>query len=227
MKLLFIIPARGGSKGLPGKNIKMLNGKPLIHYSIEIARQFVEDKDICVSTDDIQIVNCVKEIGLEIPFLRPSDLAKDNSSTNDVIIHALNFYAQEGIQYDSVVVLQPTSPLRKVFHVAEAISKFDIINDDMVVSVVETRSNPYYVLFEETDAGYLKKSKEGDYVSRQECPKVYEYNGAVYVISVNSLKKMKIVKFNKIKKYLMEEKYSIDIDTGLDWMICEELLKSN
>lgn len=227
MKLLFIIPARGGSKGLPGKNIKLLNGKPLIHYSIEIARKFVEDKDICVSTDDIQIVKCVNEIGLEIPFLRPSELAKDNSSTNDVIIHALNFYAQEGIEYDSVVVLQPTSPLRQVFHVTEAISKFDLINDDMVVSVVETKSNPYYVLFEETDSGYLKKSKEGDYVSRQECPKVYEYNGAVYVISVNSLKKMKIVKFSKIKKYLMEEKYSIDIDTGLDWMICEELLKSN
>jgi CMP-N,N'-diacetyllegionaminic acid synthase len=227
MKLLFIIPARGGSKGLPGKNIKLLNGKPLIHYSIEIARQFVDDKDICVSTDDIQIVKCVNEIGLEIPFLRPSALAMDNSSTNDVIIHALNFYSEKGVEYDTVVVLQPTSPLRQIFHVAEAISNFDLSNDDMVVSVVETKSNPYYVLFEETNTGYLIKSKEGNYVSRQECPTVYEYNGAVYVISVKSLKNEKIVNFCKIKKYLMEEKYSIDIDTSLDWMICEELLKLN
>jgi CMP-N,N'-diacetyllegionaminic acid synthase len=226
MKTLIIIPARGGSKGIPGKNIKNLNGKPLIYYSIEIARSLVDDIDICVSTDDLKIKNVVEETGLNVPFLRPLELANDNSSTNDVILHALEFYKTKGVKYECVILLQPTSPLRQKWHVEGAIDLFSL-DLDMVVSVKETSANPYYVLFEEDKNGYLYKSKDGNFVSRQECPKVYEYNGAVYIINVKSLYEKPIVKFNKIKKYLMRDEYSIDIDNQLDWMFTDFLINKN
>lgn len=223
MKSLFLIPARGGSKGIPGKNIKLFNGKPLINYSIELAREFVSDKDICVSTDDEKITKCAEEIGLKVPFLRPNELATDNATTYDVIMHALNYYESKEIIYDNVVVLQPTSPLRRLIHVQECLNMFSF-DFDMVVSVKETSSNPYYVLFEENESGFLEKSKEGVYYRRQDCPKVYEFNGAVFVHNVASLKEKNISRFTKIKKYLMSDFFSIDLDTPIDWIFAETLI---
>ncbi len=226
MKYLFLIPARGGSKGIPRKNIRPLSGKPLILYSTEIARKLSHDDDICVSTDDHEIVEIVQQSGLKVPFVRPSHLATDTTPTYDVIIHALNYYEKLNKFYDAVVLLQPTSPFRRLEDLKNAISLFR--NDiDMVVSVFETKSNPYYVLYEEDTNGYLIKSKKGNFTRRQDCPKVYEINGSIYVMNTNSLKNSNIAEFKKVIKYVMDRKYSIDLDEELDWKFAEFLIQNN
>jgi len=224
MKPLVIIPARGGSKGVPKKNIKLLGGQRLIYYTIEAAKAVFEDQFICVSTDDLEIKKVVEQTGLKIPFLRPAELATDTAGTYEVLLHALNYY--ENLEYfpDTIILLQPTSPYRTAEHIKEAI-KLYTTEIDMVVSVKETKSNPYFNLFEEDVDGFLKKSKESDYTRRQDCPKVWEYNGAVYVINVESLKNTTINKFKKVKKYVMDELSSLDIDSEMDLKFVELLIK--
>ena len=150
--ILVVIPARGGSKGLPGKNIKMLCGKPLIAYSIDVARAITSDENICVSTDDQHIIEVVESSGLKVPFVRPAELASDTASTNDVLLHAVKFYEDKGKKFNKILLLQPTSPLRTVEQVKEAITLFR--NDiDMVVSV--TKSHAPAVLCNDNDEGFV------------------------------------------------------------------------
>lgn len=225
MKILVIIPARGGSKGIPHKNIKPLNGKPLICYTIDVARSIVGDKDICVSTEDADIIECVENYGLKVPFVRPSELATDTAGTYEVLLHALNFYEKHGKEYDIVLLLQVTSPFRTVQHVKEAVDLFrsDI---DMVVSVNETKTNPYYNCFEENKDGFLKKTLDcTSFVRRQDAPVTYEYNGAIYVINAEQLKKMPMGKFSKRVKYVMDSIHSLDLDNMIDWKYAEFIIK--
>ena len=227
MNSLVIIPARGGSKGIPHKNIKLLAGKPLIEYTIDVARAIVPDENICVSTDDSEIINVVEDYGLKVPFVRPAELATDSAGTYEVILHAIKYYYDKGQNFDNVILLQNTSPFRKVEHVNEAI-KLYTSEIDMVVSVKETTSNPYYNCFEEDKNGYLYISKgECLFTRRQDIPKVYEYNGAIYIINPNSLKKMPIGKFSRRVKYVMDEIHSLDLDNTLDWKLAELILKEN
>jgi N-acylneuraminate cytidylyltransferase len=224
MKVLVIIPARGGSKGIPRKNIKPLGGKPLICHTIDCARQVVADDDICVSTDDAEIIRCVEDYGLKVPFVRPAELATDTSGTYEVLLHALEYYEHQGMRYDVIVLLQNTSPFRYGEHVKEALKLYrsDI---DMVVSVKETASNPYYNCFEEDEHGFLHISKgDGLFTRRQDVPKAYEYNGAIYVINPDSLKKMPLGKFPKRVKYVMDDLHSLDLDTMIDWKFAEFLI---
>lgn len=225
MRPLVVIPARGGSKGVPGKNIKQLAGKPLINYTIEAALGVFPKELICVSTDNANIKKCAENAGLDVPFLRPDELATDNSGTYEVLLHAIDFYEKQGYAPDVLILLQATSPFRTASHIKEALASFteDI---DMVVSVKETHSNPYYVLFEEDDSGFLKKSKEANFTRRQDCPLVWEYNGALYVINVASLKKEALGSFKKVKKFVMDEISSHDIDTPLDWLTAESIINA-
>ena len=225
-RTLYLIPARGGSKGIPHKNIKPLNGKPLILYSVEVARQLADDTNICVTTDDDAIIRVVEEAGLNVPFKRPAELATDTSGSYELILHALDFYEQKGVIYDVVVLFQPTSPFRTAQHVKEAMALYDD-SLDMVVSVSESAANPYYSLFEENENGFLDKSKKGNFTRRQDCPKVYEYNGAIYVMNVKSLREKSLSEFVKIRKYEMSRELSIDLDTPLDWEFAEFLSKHN
>ena len=227
MKILYLIPARGGSKGIPGKNIKLLNGIPLIVHTINVARELSTDEFICVSTDDPAIVAVVNSVGLSVPFIRPAELATDTASSNEVLLHALHYYETNQIYFDLLVLLQPTSPFRTSQQVKEAICLFTG-QEDMIQSVKETKANPYSVLMEEDEQQYLHKSKKlPDAITRrQDAPVVYEANGAVYVINVSSLKKYQSLgKFEKVKKYLMQEESSLDIDTPLDWQFAEFLSK--
>lgn len=222
MKSLVIIPARGGSKGIPGKNIKLLSNVPLIKYTLDAARAVFDDEDICVSTDSIEIKDIVERDGLKVPFLRPKALATDSATTYDVLLHAVNYYKNKGRFYDSIILLQPTSPFRNHNHLRSAIRIFEKEEDmDMLVSVKLTNSNPYYVLFEENDKGFLEKSKKGDYSRRQDCPDVWEYNGAIYIINLDALMRGNFSTFKKIKKFVMDEISSLDIDTKVDWQIAE------
>jgi CMP-N,N'-diacetyllegionaminic acid synthase len=223
MRHLAVIPARGGSKGLPNKNILSLNGKPIIHYTIEAARKVLPDVDICVSTDSESIKEVAEITGLKVPFLRPAELSTDIADTESALLHALSFYEKKGIQYDTVILLQPTSPLRTAEQIKGAIDEYTT-NLDMVVSVKKAKSNPYFVLFEETNEGFLAPSKKGSFTRRQDCPDVWEYNGAIYVINVDTLKKQKRYEFEKVKKYVMPNESSIDIDTALDLKFAELIM---
>jgi N-acylneuraminate cytidylyltransferase len=223
MKTLFVITARGGSKGIPGKNIKPLGGKPLLHYSIEQARAWAADDDICLSTDDVQIAECAMQAGLNVPFTRPAALSTDTAGSYEVLLHALSHYEQTGRNYDALVLLQPTSPFRTARQIGEALQLFTT-EIDMVVSVTNSKANPYYNLFEEDANGFLHRSKPGNYVRRQDAPPVYEYNGAIYVINTASLKDRSIAAFERVRKYEMDAVSSLDLDTPLDWQFAEFLL---
>ncbi len=222
---LVIIPARGGSKGVPEKNIRSLGGKPLLHYTIDIARKCFKDAQICVTTDNEKIKQVAEEKNLEIKFLRPPEFATDNASTRSVMMHAINFYEQSNIVFEKVLLLQPTSPFRLVKHIIDIYKLYDD-NTDMVVSVGLSKQNPYFSLFEENSEGFLTKSKQGIFHRRQDCPEVYYFNGSIYLFNKNALKKSEIDGMSRIRKYIMEEKYCLDIDTRLDWLVCEALLKN-
>jgi N-acylneuraminate cytidylyltransferase len=218
LKPLVIIPARGGSKSIPKKNIKLLAGKPLLHYTIEVALELFNAEDICVSTDSEEIKGVAEQLNITVPFLRPKSLATDTAGTRDVLLHAVDFYKEKA--YDTIVLLQPTSPFKTSKHVKEALQLFTS-EIDMVVSVYESDLNPYYNLFEEKADGFLQQSKPSQITRRQDCPKVYAYNGAVYIINIASLQKKAINQFNKIIKYTMDKKSSLDIDTMEDWQLAE------
>lgn len=224
MNILGIIPARGGSKGLPKKNVKILDDKPLIAWSIQAALESKKLNAVIVSSDNKEIIDVSKKHGAEVPFVRPDSLSTDSATTKDVIVHALNHYSSNNITFDYVVLLQPTSPFRKEGDIDLAIKKAIETNADMVVSVKETSSNPYYVLFEEDENGYLKKSKEAQFTRRQDCPVVYEYNGSIYVIKVSSLLKTETLSFKKIIKFEMDASHSIDIDNQLDFDFAEFMI---
>ncbi|MBN2519485.1 MAG: acylneuraminate cytidylyltransferase family protein [Bacteroidales bacterium] len=224
MKFLYLIPARKGSKGITHKNTRLLNGKPLISHTIECALEVADSADICISTNDEDVVEICKKYNIEIPFLRPEELASDTAGQYDVIKHAYNQYKINGLYYDAVILLQPTSPLRKPLNVREAKMLYSN-NIDMVVSVCETKSNPYFVLYEENEHGFLIKSKKGHFIRRQDCPKVWEFNGAIYVINHMALEKYNSFNdFCKIIKYPMNEYNSVDIDNELDFMIAELIM---
>lgn len=221
MKTLVVIPARGGSKGIPHKNIKLLNGKPLICYSIDVARQFTADDNICVTTDDDEIIKVVEEYGLKVPFKRPDYLATDTCGSNEVIQHAYHFFAEKGIEYDAILLLQPTSPFRKVGFLKEAVALYDD-SIDMVTSVKLSSCNPYYDGFEEDADGLLRISKgDGTIERRQDAPSVWQQNGSIYVINSKSLMEKGMAHFTKIRKYAMSELYSVDIDNPFDWKVAE------
>jgi len=226
MKDLFLIPARGGSKGIPGKNIKLLGGRPLIYYTLDAAIDIASPQAICVSTDDDAIAAKVREYGLDIPFKRPSHLATDTAGSDEMILHAVDFYEKAGIKLDRIFLLQPTSPFRTSRHITEALELYHQ-GLDMVVSVKKTKANPYFNLFEEDNSGYLRLSKPGNFRRRQDCPAVYEYNGAVYVINVDSLKKKSATPFSRVVKYEMDEQDSIDLDTEIDWLLAEAVMAYN
>lgn len=222
---LVIIPARGGSKGVPRKNIKQLNGKPLIQYTIDAARAVFPDEVICVSTDDLEIKSVVESLGLKVPFLRPEELAIDTAGTYEVLLHAIAFYEAKGYHADTIILLQPTSPFRTAEHLKNALQLY-LPNSEMLASVKETHVNPYFVLREENTEGWLVKSKEGNFTRRQDCPKVYELNGAIYIINVAAMKNRHIMYFERVSKYLMDEYSSHDIDNQLDWIMAETIVKT-
>lgn len=225
MKTLYLITARGGSKGIPGKNIKPLAGKPLICHSIDQARAFSDDADICLSTDSEEIAAVARNYGLPVPFLRPSELASDTAGSYEVILYALDYYRRQGIEYDRVVLLQPTSPLRTEEDIENAL-KLWRPDADMVVSVAPAKTNPYYDAFESDSEGFLHISKgDGKYTRRQDAPEVWQYNGAVYVINADSLRRGPMSGFTRIIPSVMSREHSVDLDTPLDWMIAEHLMK--
>lgn len=225
LDIFAIIPARGGSKGLPRKNVLPLLGVPLIGYTIEAAKKSKYIRRTIVSTDDKEIAEVSLKYGAEVPFIRPKELAGDNTSTNDVIEHVLNVLEKEdGKLPDIICLLQCTSPLRTVSDIDNTIEKMLETNSDSAVAVCEVESNPYWTnIFKGEKLEYFLE--EGKNITRrQDLPKIYEINGAVYVARVKSFLKYKTLETPNMTGYIMEKEKSIDIDTLIDFKMAEFIL---
>lgn len=226
--MLAVIPARGGSKGVPGKNIKELAGKPLIAYTIEAGLDSNIFEKVIVSTDCEKIADIAKKNGAEIPFIRPDHLSGDMVSSDDVILHALDFYKQRGVEFSSVCKLQPTSPLRNSEHLKEAYKLFCEKKADFLVSVCECEHSPMW-------SGVLDGSLSLDNFipenakrsCRQELPSFYRLNGAIYMGLTKALYENRSFLGKNGFAYIMKQEDSIDIDSELDFQYAECILKEN
>ncbi|WP_100401079.1 acylneuraminate cytidylyltransferase family protein [Bacillus sp. FJAT-44742] len=224
-EVLAVIPARGGSKRLPGKNIKLLHGVPLIEYTIKAANRSSYVDRCIVSTDDQNIATISKKAGAEVPFLRPAKLAMDHSPVMDTCLHALRYLQQtEKYEPDVFLLLQPTSPLRNEKHIDEAIDLLHKQNADSIVSVYKLNSsiNPFYKL---NSNGTLSPIFPERRMQRSSTDKnVYCLNGAIYASKTAFLKERKSFLGERSYPYVMSDKSSIDIDTSLDFQFASFLL---
>ncbi|MHA1423770.1 MAG: acylneuraminate cytidylyltransferase family protein [Candidatus Thorarchaeota archaeon] len=229
MRILGLVCARGGSKGVKNKNIRELDGKPLLYYTIDVLKRWGKADRIVCSTDSSEIAELAREFGAEVPFLRPANLSTDTSSKIPVLQHALRFCEEEeNIQYDALIDLQPTSPLRNTTDIDGAFNKFLNTKADVLYTVYESRKNPYFTMVEldENNNARLSKELESEFVRRQDSPKVYSINGSIYIFAREQILKAKGLHCENEKIYIMDEVSSIDIDTELEFQFAEFLLKS-
>ena len=220
-KILAIIPARAGSKGIKDKNIINLNGKPLIAYSIESGLKSKYIDKVVVTTDGEEIAKVSKSYGAEVPFMRPDYLSSDTAKTIDVVMHCIEELKKLGEQYDYMVLLQPTQPLRQSCHIDEAIELILAKDEEALVSVSKVKDHP--ILMRTIDEnGYAVNLLEGSSTKRrQEFPNFYKVNGAIYINKINeNLNNETSLNDNKLV-YIMDEKYDVDIDEMLDLQIAE------
>ena len=231
MKLLGLIPARGGSKGIPDKNIKKLGGKELIRYSIELGLQCPEIDNVLVSTNDLIIADIARRAGAQVPFLRPPALATDQSPTIDTVIHALRFFEDQSQQFDAVCLLQPTSPFRILEDLETAIAHFIEMEADSLISVREVphQFNPHWVFEPQGDTGYLKiaTGEKQIITRRQELPKAYHRDGAIYLTKSETILKRNSLFGERIAFHLSTTSPNINLDTLEDWVKAESWLKMN
>jgi len=223
---LYIIPARGGSKGIPRKNIKPLCGRPLIYYTVAAALEAQKRTGgtVLLSTDDTEIADTVRAMGVEVPYMRPAELATDTAGSREVILDAMDWAEANGVDFDCVVLLQPTSPFRTTDDILSCISALGP-DDDMAVTVAPAHDNPYYTIFETAADGTLHISKgDGKYTRRQDAPQAWVYNGAVYAIRLESIRSMSMGEFPRRIPSVMPVERSIDLDNELDWLIAETLM---
>jgi len=225
-KILAIIPARGGSRRLPGKNIRKLLGKPLIVWTIEQAKKSKYIDKLIVSTDDKTIAKISKKYGAEVPFLRPKELARDSTKIIDVILNLLSLLKKENYIPDIIALLQPTSPLRTVKDIDNAIELFLKNKCESVISIYESGHSPYWSF--KIEKKYLKPVFGWKYfkMRRQDLPKSYTPNGAIYITTTKILHKYKSFYTNKILSYIMPKERSIDIDNEIDFKLTELILKN-
>lgn len=224
-KVLAIIPARGGSKRLPGKNIMDLNGKPLIAWTIEAAKKSKNIDTIIVSTDETEIVEVSKHYGAKVPFIRPKELANDTTTSIDVILHAINYLKGKGDNFDYVILLQPTSPLRTSKDIDKTFKMLGN-NTRAVISVCETEHSPLWSNTLPEDLSmkdFIRHEIKG--MRSQDLPKYYRLNGAIYISDVEYLIENKGFLAKETKAFLMPQDRSVDIDTEMDFILANILLK--
>jgi len=229
-KILAIIPARGGSKGLPNKNIKLLNGKPLIAWTIEQAKSSKYIDDIFVTTDCNDIAAVSNQFGVEVPFLRPAELASDTSSSMDVVEHVISHFKQQSVTFDYIVLLEPTSPLRKENDIDNAISMCVLDSSaDGIISVGEVHmEHPMIVKKIDTDGkitSYIDDVKK--ITQRQQADKAYFPYGVIYMIKNEVFESKKIFYTNNIIPYYIERWQNYEVDDIYDFIAIEAILKKN
>lgn len=223
-KILAIIPARGGSKRLPKKNIKQINGRPLIEWSIIASNNSKYIDEVVVSTDSLEIAEISKKAGATVPFIRPNYLASDHSSTFDALEHCIKFYENElNKVFDIIVLLQPTSPLRTANHIDEALLFMDDKKAKSIISVCETEHPPEWSNTLPSDLSMDNfLSKKVLTTRSQDFPQSYRLNGAIYICKTKELLKQKTFFIDHdIYAYPMQKQTSIDIDTIDDFELAE------
>jgi len=227
LNILGVITARGGSKGIPGKNIKLLNGKPLIAYTIEVTKESKTITHLIVSTDSIEIAEISKRYGVDVPYIQPKELAKDDIGHLPVMQYAISFMEKKlNIVFDYAVILQPTSPLRIAEDIDKTVEKNIETGADSAVSLVEIEENhPIKIKKLEGDMvlPYCIPEEEGK--RRQDLPVAYKRNGSAYVIKRDVIMKKNKLFGDSTAGIIVPKERSVDIDTSFDWMKAEYLLK--
>lgn len=222
-RILALIPARGGSKGIPHKNIIDLCGKPLIFYSIEAGNKSKFIDSVVVTTDDEQIAAISRSFGAEVPFLRPSELASDTSKTMDAIIHAIKTLKDLGQVFETLVLLQPTSPLRTSDDIDQAIEKY--MNNGCVPLVSVSPVNDHPLLIRSIENDRLKPLLNASSTCRrQDMPNFYRVNGAIYINEISKINEDTSFNDNPLP-YIMDGSHSVDIDEPSDLIIAEYFMK--
>ncbi len=227
-RILAVIPARGGSKGLPGKNIRNLAEKPLVSWTIDAAKGSQYIDTVTVNTDSIEIAEVARKYGAQVPFLRPAELATDSASSYDVIIHALNWHAEQEILFDLVMLLQPTSPLRTVHDIDRAIEIFFEKKAQAIVSVCPCDHHPWWANTL-PNSGNMEKFLRPEVLqtNRQGLPPHYRLNGAIYLADIDFLRLNGSFFGSKTFALTMSKKHSVDIDDIIDFQLAEFFLDSS
>lgn len=220
MRFLALIPARGGSKGIPRKNVRPLGGKPLIAYTIEAALESSTVDDVVVTTDDEEIAAVAREHGAEVPFMRPAELAADESKTIDCVVHARDALRSMGREYDALVLLQPTSPLRAAGDIDEAASVWASHGRLGLCSVSVVEENPFLLRTLGEGGVVHPVISHGSTMRRQDVPTYYKVNGSIYINRFSELTLATSLNDNPVG-YVMPKGRSIDIDTLEDFRNAE------
>ena len=230
MRVLGLVPARGGSKGVPRKNIRPLCGRPLIAYTAEAALAASLLERVILSTEDAEIAAVGKSFGLDVPFMRPAELAADSTPSVLVVKHALAWLEERGEKYDAVCLLQPTHPLRQPADIDGCIRMLGESGADAVVTVSEVppEFNPHWVFFRSAD-GFLRLStgEQAPIPRRQELPPAFHREGSVYVTRCDVLASTGSLLGTRLAGYPVDPARSVNIDTPEDWAMAEELLRAN
>jgi len=230
-KIIAIIPARGGSKGLPGKNIKPLFGKPLIAWTIESAKKSKYIDRLIVSTDDKKIADVSKRYGLEVPFLRPKKYARDDSPASQVVLHTLDWFKKRGELFDIVILLEPTSPLRKGDDIDRAIKTFlnNFEKADALVGAgkIDSDTKHPYGSVKKIKNGFLEPfiKKNKVFSLRQELPAAYSIYGGIYMSKVKNYERDKTFYTSRTIPYLIERWQHYEIDDIYDFICVEAILR--
>ncbi len=229
LRVLGIIPARGGSKGVPRKNLRNLAGKPLLEYTAEAALASTRLSRIILTTEDLEIAEAGRQCGIEVPFLRPESLARDDTPMLPVIRHAVKTLEDSGDRFDAICLLQPTNPLRRPEDLDNCIRLLDEQEADSVVSMlpVPVEFNPHWVWFSDSN-GYLKiaTGEEMPIPRRQDLPAAWHREGSVYVTRRDILIERNTFYGTKMIGYMMDPEKTVNIDTMEDWVRAEKLIEA-
>ena len=227
MKVLGLIPARGGSKGVPRKNLKPLCGKPLLAYTAEAALASKYLSKVILSTDDAEIAELGRSLGVDVPFIRPAELAEDTTPTFPVVIHAVQHLENEGETFDAVCLLQPTNPLRTGADIDECVRLLESTGADSVISVVRVphQYNPKWVYWQ-NERGELSLStgESAPTTRRQDLPDAFCRDGSIYVTCRNVLDDHGNLYGTNVQGYELDPRRCVNIDTNEDWELAERML---
>lgn len=227
MKILGLIPARGGSKGVPRKNIKLLNGRPLLAYTADAALKSKKITRVILSTDDAEIAAVGRKCGLDVPFMRPAELANDTAGSFPVVRHALESLEKDGEFFDAVCLLQPTNPLRRSEDIDGCIALFAKMNADSVISIlpVPHENNPRWVFWKCKDGKMRISTGEKEPIARrQDLPPAFRRDGSIYISSRETISNGSLYGENVIG-YEIDARFSANIDTLEDWLAVEQIMK--
>ncbi len=228
MRVLGVIPARGGSKGIPGKNIKLLAGKPLLQYTADAASAARRLTHVMLTTDDERIAQVGRACGVDVPFLRPAELSADDTPTLPVVQHAVKWYEAQGTTFDAVCLLQPTTPFRRQEDIDSCIKLLDDTGADAVVTILPVPAdyNPHWVYFRVGSELRLSTGEAAPLPRRQDLPPAFHREGSVYVTRRDVLMERNSLYGTRVVGFEIKDRPSVNLDLPEDWIEAERLVQT-